>query len=225
MQSPWLQIPLADYEAHMAAPNVDQAILLADAFSAVLRRFSPTSIAVIGCAGGNGFDRIDPRATSRVVCVDINPEYLDATARRHSASFSNFILCNADIGGEALDLEPVDLGYAALVFEYVDVAGALRNLFSICRAAGHLVAVLQLPSASLAAITPTAIASIGRLAPAMKLVDPSALAELARSVGFSLLESTQVTSSAGKAFAIQVYQRPPTNTCESRACYDEVPRR
>jgi SAM-dependent methyltransferase len=211
MESPWLQIPLADYEAHMAAPNVDQAVLLADAFSAVLRKFQPASVAVIGCAGGNGFDRIDPRTTPRVVGVDINPEYLDTNARRHSGSFRDFTLCNADIAGEALSLEPVDLGYAALVFESVDVARALTNLVSICRAAGHLVTVLQLPSASLAAITPTAIASIGRLAPAMKLVDPSALAELARSVGFVLLESTQVTSSAGKAFAIQVYQRLPTN--------------
>jgi SAM-dependent methyltransferase len=214
LESPWLQIPLTDYEAHMAAPNVDQAILLADTFSAVLRKFRPASVAVIGCAGGNGFDRIDPRTTRRVVGVDINPEYLDATARRHSASFSNLLLCNADIAGEALSLEPVDLGYAALVFEYVDVARALRNLFSICRAAGHLVAVLQLPSVSLATITPTAIASIVRLAPAMKLVDPLALAQVARGIGFALLESTRVTSSAGKPFAIQVYQRLPTNTGE-----------
>jgi hypothetical protein len=57
-----------------------------------------------------------------------------------------------------------------------------------------LVAVLQLPSTSLAAITPTAIPTIMRLAPVMKLVDPLALVEVARSIGFALVQSTRVTS-------------------------------
>ena len=206
-QSPWLQIPLADYEAHMASCEVDQASLLADIFSGVLARFRPASAAVIGCAGGNGFDRIDPRTTTRVVGMDINPEYLDATARRHSQDFRELVLCHADIAGNGLPLAPVDLSYAALVFEYVEIAAALRNLSSLCRDAGHLVAVLQLPSSQLAAITPTAIPSIMRLAPAMKLVDPAEFVEAARRVGFARVESTQVTSSMGKPFAIQIFQR------------------
>lgn len=212
MQSPWLQIPLADYEAHMASSAVDQAGLLADVFSDALQRFRPVSVAVIGCAGGNCFDRIDPSTTMRVVGIDINPEYLDATARRHSREFRQFVLHNADIAGDGVHLEPVDLSYAALIFEYVDLAAALRNLLSICREAGHMVAVLQLPSSSLAAITPTAIPTIMCLAPIMKLVDPLALMEVARSIGFALLESTRVTSSMGKQFAIHVYQRLPAHT-------------
>jgi SAM-dependent methyltransferase len=148
----------------------------------------------------------------RVVGIDINPEYLDATARRHSREFRQFVLHNADIAGDGVHLEPVDLSYAALIFEYVDLAAALRNLLSICREAGHMVAVLQLPSSSLAAITPTAIPTIMCLAPIMKLVDPLALMEVARSIGFALLESTRVTSSMGKQFAIHVYQRLPAHT-------------
>jgi hypothetical protein len=193
----------------MASSSVDQASLLADVFSAVLGRFRPASVAVIGCAGGNGFDRIDPRTTTRVIGVDINPEYLEATARRHSGDFRELVLRNADIGGDELHWEPVDLSFAALVLEYVDVAAALRNLSSLCREAGHLVVVLQLPSWPLAAITPTAFPAIMQLASIMNLVDPLALVELAQSVGFALLESTRVTSSMGKPFAIHVYQRLP----------------
>jgi SAM-dependent methyltransferase len=212
MESPWLHIPLADYEAHMAASSVDQAGLIAEVFSAVLQRFRPASVAVIGCAGGNGFDRIDPRTTTRVIGMDINPEYLDATARRHSGDFNELVLRNADIGGDESHLEPVDLSFAALILEYVDVAGALRNLWSLCREAGHLAVVLQLPSSLLAPISPTAIPSIMQLASVMKLVDPEALVELARGIGFALLESTRVTSSTGKQFAIHVYQRLPAQT-------------
>ena len=54
--NPWLTIPLADYEAHMALPQVGQARLLADLFAAELRVGSPSSVAVLGCAGGNGFE-------------------------------------------------------------------------------------------------------------------------------------------------------------------------
>jgi len=53
--NPWLTIPLADYEAHMALPQVGQAQLLADLFAAELRERSPSSVAVLGCAGGKRF--------------------------------------------------------------------------------------------------------------------------------------------------------------------------
>jgi SAM-dependent methyltransferase len=212
VQSPWLQIPLADYEAHMASFDVDQAGLLAEVFSTVLRRFRPPSVAVVGCAGGNGFDRIDPHTTTRVVGIDINPEYLDATARRHSEEFGQLILHNADIAGDGVHLEPVDLIYAALILEYVDPAAALPNLMSICREAGHLVVVLQLPSLSLATITPTPIPTIMRLASIIRLVDPLTVVDIARSIGFTHLESTWVTSSRGKQFAVQIYHRPPDQT-------------
>jgi SAM-dependent methyltransferase len=206
MDSPWLKIPLADYEAHIGSPSVDQASLLADIFSTQLRRFRPASVAVIGCAGGNGLEHIDPQATPRVVGVDVNPEYLAATKRRHSAAYRDLVLCNADIAGEALQIEPVDLCYAALIFEHVAVAAALGNLRALCRQSGHLIAVLQLPSSSSAMITATPIPSILRLASVMRLVDPLDLAQMARGAGFALLESTRVASRAGKEFAIQIYQ-------------------
>jgi SAM-dependent methyltransferase len=193
----------------MACADVAQASLLAEVFSTVLRRFRPASVAIIGCAGGNGFDRIDPHTTTRVVGLDINPEYLEATAQRYSDNFTELVLRNADVAGVELNLAPVDLSYAALILEYVDVAAALRNLLAICREAGHLVVVLQLPSAALPAITPTAVPTIMRLAPVMNLVDPLALVEVAGGIGFALRESTSVTSGAGKQFAIHIYQRLP----------------
>ena len=69
--NPWLTIPLADYEAHMALPQVGQAQLLADLFAAELHARSPSSVAVLGCAGGNGFERAP--STLRVVGVDVAP--------------------------------------------------------------------------------------------------------------------------------------------------------
>lgn len=43
MRNPWLEIPLADYEAHMALPQVAQAQLLANIFGRILTEHGPRS--------------------------------------------------------------------------------------------------------------------------------------------------------------------------------------
>src|SRR3989304_9695251 len=82
MKNPWLEIPLADYEAHMNLPEVAQAKFLGDVFGDMLKRHSPRSVAILGCAGGNGFEHLFTAETTRVVGVDINPEYIEEARRR-----------------------------------------------------------------------------------------------------------------------------------------------
>ena len=59
MPSPWLNIPLQDYEGHMNEPHVAQLDALADLFEETLRKCSPDSVTILGIAGGNGLSRID----------------------------------------------------------------------------------------------------------------------------------------------------------------------
>jgi hypothetical protein len=59
MSNPWLNIPLDDCEGHMSLP-------------------------AIGCAGGNGLDRIVGRTVERVVAVDVNPDYIERTHDRYA---------------------------------------------------------------------------------------------------------------------------------------------
>jgi hypothetical protein len=111
MRNPWLDISLADYEAHMALPTVGQLRLIADA---LVKTYSPFSVAILGCAGGNGFDRLIGTRTSRVVGVDINPEYIESARRRYAEHIAGLELLIADIQSSAALFEPVDLIYAAL---------------------------------------------------------------------------------------------------------------
>lgn len=205
MNNPWLEIPLSDYESHMSLPSIAQDAMLAAQFADALRQFSPESVAVIGCAGGNGFDRI-PCATRRVVGVDINPDYIAAASSRYLGRVPGLEFHVADIQAGALPFAPVDLVYAALVFEYVSLPAALANLSRACRPGARLVSVLQQPSTQVHALSPSPYQSIQVLAPLMRLIPPAELAECAASFGFTLeLENTQVLKS-GKAFAIQVYR-------------------
>ena len=162
-RSPWLGIPLSDYEAHMALPEVAQAQLLSDEFESLLRRFRPHSVAVIGCAGGNGFDRIDPAVTARVVGngtiatnlilgavtarvvgIDFNADYIAVANERYRSRIPGLELIACDIETNPLPVVPVDFVYAALVLEYVDVQRVLEGLRTLIVPGGILATVVQL---------------------------------------------------------------------------------
>lgn len=206
MTNPWLEIPLSDYESHISMPSIAQAQMIAAEFSDALLRYSPESVAVIGCAGGNGFDRI-PATTRRVVGVDINPDYVATASTRYLGRIPGIEFHVADIQSEALPFAPVDLIYAALVFEYVSLPEALGNLSRVCRPGGRLVTLLQQPSATMHAVSPSPYASIQSLCPVMRLVLPAEMDACAASCGFQLESSRSVVLESGKEFIIQGYRR------------------
>jgi len=206
MTNRWLDIPLTDYEGHMASPQVAQAQLLGDTFEQLLRAHAPPSVAVLGCAGGNGLERIDIRVTTRVVGVDINAAYLDALRERYAGRFQYLELVAGDVQGDALTFQPVAMAFAALLFEYVDVALALRRIRPLIEDAGILGTVVQLPSDSVAAVSPSPFASIQTLAPCMRLVPPSEIRGAATQAGFSEIDQAERVSVSGKRFHLQVFR-------------------
>jgi hypothetical protein len=206
MPNPWLEIPLADYEAHMAHPAVDQARLLAEELRGMLRTYRPHSVAIIGAAGGNGLDQIDASVTTRTVAVDINPEYAAELKRRYAHKILGLEVQVTDIESSRLQVLPVEFVYAALLLEYVDLHRGLAGLRSLCVPLGLLATVTQLPSPSVAPVTPSPYSSLQRLSPSMQLVSSESLEAAARVVGFSLQASHQVSSAAGKSFFVHVYQ-------------------
>jgi SAM-dependent methyltransferase len=205
MRNPWLDIPFADYEGHMSLPSVGQARLLADIFADALQKHAPSSLAVIGCAGGNGFEHIDPWTTRRVVGVDINPAFLEQARARFTGRFETLDLIRADIGNDELSFEQVDLLFAALILEYVDIASALLRLRGVIEPAGTLVTVVQLPSETLPAVSPSPFTSLNALEPIMHFVDPLALRTLATKHGLAEVGATLHATPAGKQFLAQSF--------------------
>ena len=206
MRNPWLDIPLSDYEGHMTLPHVAQAQLLGDVFEQVLRDHAPSSVAVLGCAGGNGLERIIPDVTTRVVAVDLNAAYLDALRARFTGRFQDLDVIGGDVQRDPLPIKPVALVFAALLLEYVDVELVVPRMRTWIEGGGTLATVVQLPSATIAEVSPTPFASIQTLASCMRLVPPSQVSAVATSCGFApLAESVQATAS-GKRFQVQRFR-------------------
>jgi ubiquinone/menaquinone biosynthesis C-methylase UbiE len=206
MGNPWLDIPLAEYEGHMSLPEIGQAPLLAEVFDRAVKRWSPVSIALIGCAGGNGFERLAAGTIDRLVGVDVNPDYIEQARRRHVRRLSNIELLCADIQSQSLMYGPVDFTYAALLFEYVDMAAALDTLKRNSRPTARLTTVVQLAHSTLSPVSSSPYQSLGRLASIMKLVAPEDLQYAAVQVGFAYEDSEILTSASGKQFCVQNFR-------------------
>jgi SAM-dependent methyltransferase len=206
MHNPWLDIPLEDYEGHMSLPAIGQAQMLADQLEQLISRHLPSSIAVIGCAGGNGLDRIETGRHERVVALDINPGYIKTAGDRHGSRLTNLELYCADVQSASLLFEPVDMIYAALLFEYVDVAAGLASLKRHCKPGGVLATLVQLPHRDLEAVSRSPYKSLGQLAPVMKLIAPADLSRLAAAAGFLAADSEAIELASGKRFSLQIFR-------------------
>jgi hypothetical protein len=204
--NPWLALPLEDYEGHMGSAAVDQLGPLADLFGEALARLRPRSVAVLGVAGGNGLELVDGTLTTRVVGIDLNPGYLDATKARFPDLRGLELHC-ADLERDTLNLEPVSLVHAALVFEHAGTARCLDTAVSLVAAGGHLSVVLQLPSDAHEPVTPSAFPSMATLADDFALVDPHQLRRELAQRDLRLTHQSRRTLSTGKAFWSGYFER------------------
>jgi SAM-dependent methyltransferase len=207
MTNPWLDIPVDDYVGHMASPDVGQHHVLNRLFGEVLRNARPRNVLVLGCSTGNGFEHIDPAVTSRVVGLDINPQFLRRLVERFpNPAFSLDVRC-ADLSRCALEAAAFDLVHAALVFEYIESSPLLPRIAETLRVDGVLSVVLQVPSPISRAVTPTRFMSLGALESIFRFVDPDGLIAEAGASGLPLEWRRSERLNAGKAFAVMGFRK------------------
>jgi hypothetical protein len=208
VSNPWLSIPLEDYERHMASPGVEQLTVLAELFKRALDYSLPESVAVLGIAGGNGLEQIDCAATTRVVGVDINQQYLDEVERRFaSGRIARLELHCCDLAEQELRLAPVALVHAALIFEHAGLGLALENAVSLVAPTGYLSVVLQLPSDDEQGVTSTSYTSMQALKQGFSLIDTGEFQRLLGPKGFELVEREYRPLPSGKVLWLGVFAR------------------
>jgi len=207
MTNPWLQIPASDYEGHMSSPGVDQHSFLAQIFKKSLENHESSSIALLGCATGNGLEFVDKDATRRVTVFDINPEYLDILRQRYERSFAGLEVIEADLETCTIEAQVYSLVFAGLIFEYLDPRKVLPSIAGSLRRGGVMVTVLQLPALHLNKITKTPYASIKKLEMIMKLISPQDFKHMASETGLEEVKAKTVTLKSGKSFYIGTYSK------------------
>jgi hypothetical protein len=205
--NPWLRVPAADYEGHMGPEGADQLRVLADLFQETCTFVRPRRVAVIGCATGNGFDRVDPLVTQRLVGVDLNPEYLAIARDRHARLGTALELVCGDVARCDLGAGSLDIVFAGLVLEYVEPAEVLHRMAGWLAPGGILGVVIQLPCDSCPEITPTRYASVQGLGEVMRLVEPAEVLARAGEAGLVHAGGREVPVAHGKRFRFKVFRR------------------
>jgi len=204
--NPWQEIPLADYEAHMNAEAVKQASALSELFGEALALRKPASVAVLGVAGGNGLEQIDEKQTRRVAGVDLNPHYL-AAVRKRFANMAGLELYAIDLAEDRIQLPPVELVHAALIFEHTGLGQCLENALALMAPVGALSAVLQLPGAESQNVGGSGVASIAKLAAHFSLIDPNALTRMLAERGLQLTHERLEPVPGGKQLWMGIFVR------------------
>ena len=190
----------------MALPEVDQSSPLNLIFSEAVTRFEPGKVAILGCATGNGIGSVDFEKIDKLFALDINPDFLDILRTRFSGNLSKIEAIACDLDRDDPGLSGIDLVFAALIFEYVDVGTVIEKIARWLAPKGVLVAVLQLPCESIPEISPSPFRSLEKLSSIMKLVGPDDVAEKAGSRGLELVESRTRRLSSGKEFFEMIFR-------------------
>jgi ubiquinone/menaquinone biosynthesis C-methylase UbiE len=207
MKSIWLDIELSDYENHMALPGVAQSQYLAQYLSEVLETYKPGTIAILGCSGGNGLDKIDEKKIKKIICVDINPGFLKEAENRYKNKFNDIEFVCQDIASQNCKISNADLMYAGLVFEYVDIKPAVVNISKFLNKKGILVVVVQQPHENIPEVTPSKYKSLEKLSRIFKFVSPVKLIELCEAYNIGLISQKEVQLQSRKRFIELILQK------------------
>lgn len=200
--NPWCKVDLGDYEGHMALPCVGQAAMLARELRDAVEQALPRSLALVGCAGGNGLDAIGDFGLERIVCVDVNPHYIEALRSRYANTMAN-LECHCCELERFRSAAPVELIFAGLILEYTRLGEALESISRLITPGGHLFALVQMPAPGVSTVTPSpyaqALLSVGE---AFNYVAPSILAETASKYALRKREQRVITLESGKSFTV-----------------------
>ncbi len=201
-RNPWLDIPLADYERHMDAPDVAQAAMLADRLGEIVGAYAPVSLALLGAAGGNGLERVDPVVTRRVVAVELNAGYLAICRARYGERFALFEPVCCDLSSGSPFKEPVELVYAGLVLEYVNVDAFLKYAPLLVTEGGRLSFVFQDADPQQGAVSRSGVRSVQALESVHTSVDVPELIDRLLARGMVVEDRRDVATAAGKRFTL-----------------------
>jgi len=197
--NPWNEVPLADYEKHMSHETVGQLELLNILTKKYLNAIKPESCIILGVAGGNGLEHIEPLVTKRIIGIDINQDYLDVTFKRHGARLTGLEVLNIDITKDRGSIGRTQMIWAALIVEYIGIENTLLFAGNNLTSDGHLIVTIQ-SNRKLMPVSPTGIESVKKVGQIFQFIGTEELLKKAEQSGFKLITSEENELPNGKSF-------------------------
>ncbi|WP_258131139.1 hypothetical protein [Microbacterium sp. MYb66] len=183
----------------MSDARVGQLQLLSEITRDQLTSTPARRLGILGIAGGNGLDVIDPEQIDAVFGYDINADYLVACAARFGRKFGDrLVLTEACIDGHSM-IEPVGLLIANLFIEYVGLDEFLAFLAANAGGIGVVSCVIQRNQAESFVSSTEQASAFNRLSSIASDIDVDALENAMVALGFLCNHSSDHALPNGKA--------------------------
>jgi Methyltransferase domain len=211
--NPWEKISLSDYEGHMALPTVGQATMIVNELLSSVDELKPKSLAILGCAGGNGLDELSTYSFDRLVCVDINASYVSELESRYVRRIENLECHVCEV--ERLKIPGhLDLVFGALIFEYTRQDEALAAVEELLTEGGWFIALIQMPASDVATVSPSPYSkALSVVIGFFRYVSPSNFICSAEKKGLKFISQQPIMLASGKMFMVlkfRKYAQPKT---------------
>jgi hypothetical protein len=128
MTNPWENISLSDYEEHMKLQDIMQLQTLNKIMKSQINEYPVKTITILGIAGGNGLEYINPEKHDKVYGIDINKKYLEICKNRFSSLISCLELKAIDLMDINNKLPKSELIIANLLIEYIGVETFIKHM-------------------------------------------------------------------------------------------------
>lgn len=185
MANPWESIDLDDYENHMRQETVRQLQAMNGIMADQFYRYPASTVMILGVAGGNGLNHIDPNRIARVYGVDINGAYLNRCMERYPGLKNVFIPIRCDLQSGDVKLPPADTVIANLLIEYI----GYRSFQSVIQQVRPRVVscVIQVNTGSGFVSSSPYLRIFDRLCEVHRQTDQSGVVQAMDEIGYSLI--------------------------------------
>jgi len=207
MSHPWEEIDLNTYETHMSSTDVFQLQTLNKITEQQLTDYNPSTIAILGVAGGNGLDKINNEITKKVYCIDVNRKYLDVCKSRytHLLGILEFVCC--DLSSNEAVLPFSDIHICNLLIEYLGEEKFAKLILNSRDNVNIISCVIQ-KNNKISFVSPTNQALA--FEPIMSIhndVDGEKLTEVLCDINFKCIKNTGYKLPNGKEFLRMDFQK------------------
>lgn len=196
MNNPWNDINLSDYENHMALDSVQQLQTLNQMMKGQLNKYDIESAIILGVAGGNGLEHIDAEKLNKVYGVDINLEYLNATAKRYENLGGVLECLCVDLNSEAEKLPQSEMVIANLLIEYI----GYECFQKVVKVTGpkYVSCIIQINEGDSFVSDSPYLHAFDRLEDVHYQMDEQELKEVMNAIGYKLIETLEYQLPNGK---------------------------
>lgn len=196
MGNPWEQIDLETYERHMQLQSVFQLQVLNAVMRDQLCRCPAETAMILGVAGGNGLEHVDPKKLRTVYGVDVNAAYLEACTARYPQLNGIFEPLLCDLLDPESRLPEADLLIADLFIEYVGCTCFCRAVRQV--RPQYVSCVIQINTDDSFVSDSPYLHAFDRLDEVHRSIDRNSLTAALRDVGYAPVDEAEAPLPNGK---------------------------